>query len=89
MPVIGTALADSGMFCAGAELAGNEIVDRKTWPGRYIPLVPFIGEETVIDGKMDRKGHTRALIDAQKMYNYWNSAAVEQVALQGSRRIAI
>jgi hypothetical protein len=65
------------------QLAGNEIVDRKTWPGRYIPLVPFIGEETVIDGQMDRKGHTRALIDAQKMYNYWNSAAVEQVALQG------
>src|SRR5665811_737104 len=32
---------------------------------------------------MDRKGHTRALIDAQRMYNYWSSAAVEQVALQG------
>jgi hypothetical protein len=65
------------------ELAGGKIVDRKAWPGKYIPIVPFIGEEIVIDGQMDRKGHTRALIDAQKMYNYWNSAAVEQVALQG------
>lgn len=65
------------------QLAGNKIVDRKEWPGRYIPLVPFIGEEIVIDGVMDRKGHTRALIDAQKMYNYWTSAAAEQVALQG------
>jgi hypothetical protein len=31
---------------------------------------------------MDRKGHTRAQIDAQRIYNYWASAAVEQVALQ-------
>lgn len=64
------------------QIAGNKIIDRKVWPGRYIPIVPFIGEETVIDGVMDRKGHTRAMIDAQKQYNYWNSAAVEHVALQ-------
>jgi hypothetical protein len=31
---------------------------------------------------MDRKGHTRSQIDAQRIYNYWASAAVEQVALQ-------
>ena len=64
-------------------LAGNKIIERKTWAGRYIPIVPFIGEETVVEGQMDRKGHTRALLDSQKMYNYWTSSAVEQVALQG------
>ena len=64
-------------------IVGDRIEERKVWPGKYIPLVPFIGEEVVIDTTMDRKGHTRALIDAQRMYNYWNSAAVEQVALQG------
>jgi hypothetical protein len=64
------------------KLAGDKIIDRRDWPGRYIPIVPFIGEETVIDGEMDRKGHTRAQIDAQRIYNYWASAAVEQVALQ-------
>ena len=64
-------------------IVGDRIEERKVWPGKYIPLVPFIGEEVVIDTVMDRKGHTRALIDAQRMYNYWNSAAVEQVALQG------
>ena len=36
----------------------------------------------MIDGVMDRKGHTRSQIDAQRIYNYWASAAVEQVALQ-------
>ena len=64
------------------KIAGNEIDDREAWLGKYIPLVPFIGEETVIEGVMDRKGHTRSMIDAQRIYNYWSSAAVEQVALQ-------
>src|SRR5580765_261348 len=64
------------------KLAGDKIIDREEWPGKYIPIVPFIGEETVIEGEMDRKGHTRSQIDAQRIYNYWASAAVEQVALQ-------
>jgi hypothetical protein len=64
------------------KLAGNKIIDREEWPGKYIPIVPFIGEELVIDNELDRKGHTRSQIDAQRIYNYWASAAVEQVALQ-------
>jgi hypothetical protein len=64
------------------KIVGDRIVSREPWPGRYIPIVPFIGEETVIDGQMDRRGHTRCLIDAQRMYNYWSSSATEQVALQ-------
>ena len=62
---------------------GNEIADRRIWPGTTIPLVRCIGEETIIDGKIDRKGHTRALKDPQRIFNYWSSAAVEFVALQG------
>ena len=64
------------------KLAGDRVIDREEWLGKYIPIVPFIGEETVIAGEMDRKGHTRSQIDAQRIYNYWASAAVEQVALQ-------
>ncbi len=64
-------------------IVGNKIIERKVWPGKYIPIVPFVGEEVVIDGIMDRKGHTRAMIDAQRIDNYWSSAAVEYVALQG------
>jgi hypothetical protein len=64
------------------KLSGDKIIDREDWLGKYIPIAPFIGEETVIDKKMDRKGHTRSQIDAQRIYNYWASAAVEQVALQ-------
>jgi len=64
------------------KIAGNDIVDRGKWPGRFVPLVPVVGEEVEIDGILDRKGHTRGMKDAQRMYNFWTSNAVEQVALQ-------
>lgn len=64
------------------KIAADQIIERGEWPGRYIPLVPVIGEETVIENQLDRKGHTRWMKDAQRMYNFWTSNAVEQVALQ-------
>lgn len=64
------------------KIAGHEIIDRKPWPGRYIPIIRVPGSETVIDGQMDRKGHVRALKDAQRMLNYNASGQVEVVALQ-------
>lgn len=63
-------------------IIGNEIVERTIWPGKFIPIIRVLGEETMIEGKLDRKGHTRAMKDAQRMLNYWFSAAVEHVALQ-------
>jgi hypothetical protein len=63
-------------------IAGNKILDRKDWLGKYIPIVRVVGEEKEIDGKLDRKGHTRAMKDAQRMYNYNSSASVEYGALQ-------
>lgn len=64
------------------KVVGDVIVDRKEPPGRSIPIIPWIGEETVIEGELDRKGHTRALKDAQRMLNYNRSASVEFGALQ-------
>ena len=63
-------------------IVGDEIVDETIWPGKYIPLIRCIGEETVIEGILDRKGHTRALTDAQRMFNYNASASIEFGALQ-------
>ncbi len=71
--------------CKWFLIAGDQILDRRDWPGRYIPIVRVVGEEVEIDGKIDRKGHTRALKDAQRMYNYWSSAGVEYGALQGKQ----
>ncbi|HEY2538209.1 MAG TPA: portal protein [Stellaceae bacterium] len=64
------------------KIVGGQIVDRQVEIGTYIPLVRVIGEEEVIEGRLERKGHVRALKDPQRIYNYWASSAVEQVALQ-------
>ncbi len=63
-------------------IAGEEVIDETEWPGKYIPLVRVIGEEVIVDGILDRKGHTRAMKSAQRMYNFNASAQVEFVALQ-------
>jgi hypothetical protein len=63
-------------------IAGDQMLEKKEWPGRYIPIVRVVGEEKEIDGKLDRKGHTRSMKDAQRMYNYNSSASVEYGALQ-------
>jgi len=64
------------------KIAGNTVIDRYDWLGKYIPLVPCFGEEVVIEGQLDLKGHVRYLKDAQRMYNYNTSAEVEFGALQ-------
>ena len=64
-------------------LVGNKIADKRLeMPGKYVPIIKIAGEETIIDGEYDCKSHTRALKDAQRMYNYWASSAVEYGALQ-------
>lgn len=64
------------------KIAGDAIVERSDWVGTTIPIVRIVGEECIIDGKLDRKGHVRNIKDPQRMYNYWSSSAVEHVALQ-------
>lgn len=64
-------------------IVGEEVIDETIWPGKYIPLVRVVGIETTIDGVLDRCGHTRAMKDGQRMYNYNASSQVEFVALQG------
>jgi Phage P22-like portal protein len=61
-------------------IAGDTIIDRGEWAGKYIPIGRAVGREVVIDKTLDRKGHTRPLIDAQRMLNYAASCSVEHVA---------
>lgn len=63
-------------------IVGEQVVDETIWPGKYIPLIRVIGEEHTVGGLLDRCGHTRAMQDAQRMFNYNASGAVEFGALQ-------
>jgi hypothetical protein len=63
-------------------LEGNE--DKTAgleWPGRFIPLIPVLGDEININGVTDYRGIVRDAKDAQRMYNYWVSAQTEMIAL--------
>lgn len=64
------------------KIAGDKIIDRGPWLGKYIPIIRVPGIETVIDGILDRKGHTRSMLDAQRMYNYNTSSNTEFIAVQ-------
>lgn len=65
------------------KIFGDKIVDYREVPGKkYIPIVRVIGQETIIEGELDRKGMVRNLKDSQRNMNYWVSAAAMQVALQ-------
>lgn len=64
------------------DIAGDIIIDRGDWLGKYIPIIFLGGTVTLIDNIWDCKGHTRALIDPQRIYNYNTSANVEYGALQ-------
>ena len=52
------------------------------WAGRHIPIIPAVGQEVRINGKIVRKGIIRDAKDPQRMYNYFRSAQTEIVALQ-------
>jgi hypothetical protein len=60
---------------------GIEILEETIWPGKWIPIIPVLGEEQIIDGKRVLKGLVRDAKDPQRMYNYWASAETETIAL--------
>jgi hypothetical protein len=63
------------------KINGVEVLDQRELPGKYIPVVPVLGTDLDIDGKRYLAGLTRNAKDPQRMYNYWNSAATETIAL--------
>ena len=64
------------------KIADDKIIERKDWPGKYIPIVRVPCEEIVIEGKLDWVSHVRHLRDPQRLYNWYTSQAAEFVALQ-------
>jgi portal protein len=59
-----------------------EILDKKNWPGRYIPVVPDLGDDIDVDGKRYLAGAVRVPKDAQRAYNFWITSASEKIALK-------
>lgn len=62
-------------------LTGAEVLERRDWPGEYIPIIPVFGNEYDIDGKVTYSGLIRTMKDPARLYNYSRSAFAERVAL--------
>ncbi len=62
-------------------MSGADIIDEKSWLGRYIPIVPVYGDEIVVEGKRYFRSLIHSAKDSQRMFNYWRSTSTELVAL--------
>ncbi|WP_028955914.1 portal protein [Sulfitobacter sp. 20_GPM-1509m] len=66
-----------------AKMTANEILDGpRELPGKFIPVVSVVGEETHVGDRTVRTSVIRYAKDAQRMYNYWRTTQTELVALQ-------
>jgi hypothetical protein len=64
-----------------AKINAVEILEKYTWEGKWIPVVPVLGTDLEIDGKRHLSGLVRDAKDAQRAFNYWTTAATEAIAL--------
>ena len=63
------------------KLTAMEILEERDIPGRYIPVIPVFGQQLNVEGKRKRFGLVRQAKDPQRMYNFWQTAITESIAL--------
>lgn len=63
------------------KITGTAILEHTIVPGEYIPVVPVLGPEEIVDGERHYLSLIRFAKDAQRMYNYWASTETELLAL--------
>jgi hypothetical protein len=63
------------------KLTAVEVLEERDWAGKYIPIVPVYGRHIVIGDKRKKFGMIRYAKDPQRMYNFWQTAITEGVAL--------
>ncbi len=65
----------------GYKINACEVLEEMEWLGSRIPLIPILGEELNVDGKVILRGVIEEGMDAQRMTNFMYSGAVENFAL--------
>jgi len=64
-----------------AKMTALEVLEEKTWAGKYIPVVPVYGAQVIVDDKRKKYGLVRFAKDPQRMYNFWRTSMTESIAL--------
>ena len=62
-------------------ITSQDILEEKRYPWKYIPIIPVLGEEEDIEGRIYLKGIVRDIKDPARLYNYSRSAEAERTAL--------
>ena len=61
--------------------SGTDVLEGpKEWAGKYIPIVPVIGDEVNIAGRTIISGLIQDAKDPQRMYNYWATLITELIS---------
>lgn len=60
---------------------GVEVLEKTKWAGRWIPIVPVLGNEARVNGKRILESAIRHSKDPQKLLNHYVSSEAEAIAL--------
>lgn len=63
------------------KMNGQEVLEEKRFPCKWIPVARVVGNEYEVDGKPILSGLVRNAKDSQRMYNVAQSAIVERVMM--------
>lgn len=63
------------------KINGIDVLEESEFPCSFIPIIPVLGGEIIVDGKRILEGVIRHAKDSQRMYNYWATASAEMIAL--------
>lgn len=63
-------------------VSGKDFLEKTSFPGKFIPLIPVYGEEAWREGNRNLFSLIRKAKNAQQMYNYWKSLETELLQKQ-------
>lgn len=66
-----------------SKITGDDILEGpQEFPSKYIPIIPVLGEELIVDGEPVYRSVVRGGHDAQRAYNYERTTDIERGALE-------
>ena len=79
--VLDTRESDRRSIC-WYKITGCDVLEETVIKCDWIPVIPVYGDENLIDGRIVRSGLVRWAKDPLRMYNFWMTAATEEVSLR-------
>lgn len=60
---------------------GKEKLDTRTLPGMYVPIIPVLGDDIIVNNRRYLYGIVKDAMDPQRQYNLWRSNMTEIMSL--------